>query len=560
MSEKNILPQSLILENRIGIRRGVFIVLLLFLFVFLPWLTGQQELYRQEGVFAAIAAEYTDGTEFAVNGISASAHHQILRDAWPLYPAVVSLFSRWFPMEIVLRSVTVMMLGILSLLAGINTAVRSNKRAGLVAALCCFGTLFALDKGIDGRPETMAACFLLAAQLLFFHYGSRHADWNSAWIASSVFLSLGFLTVGPVVILFFVFPLLFLRRPLSFSGKFRTPGFLAGVILLLGTVIGWLLPLGLDWRHYAYSSGVEIVPLSDYLCNILSFPFIFPVRMMPWSLVMWLPFCVALQAISPVPVFSRYLRTLFFSMLALVWLLPGTSSMLIFFLIGPLAILTGLNYDLGVRRYGSFLRRSLLAGGFVFPALILVLLFILFLPDKYMEIFCDTEKLEFRKDVQYFYFAMAGIGILTVLGIIFCYGRKRFPVWVQVLLLSFGIGVIGTVVLLPSRMMENDWRKFGSDVHQALPSEALRIYKYKIDGMYCGLFYVGVPVYTLEELEKLDALEDTVYLISAAAPVYPDRVWTPLLPAGYKCRGVEVSLWRGERPVDEENIPENEDE
>ena len=84
MSEKNILPQSLILENRLGIRRGVFIVLLLFLFVFLPWLTGQQELYRHEGVFAAIAAEYTDGTEFAVNGISASAHHQILRDAWPL--------------------------------------------------------------------------------------------------------------------------------------------------------------------------------------------------------------------------------------------------------------------------------------------------------------------------------------------------------------------------------------------------------------------------------------------------------------------------------------------
>ena len=560
MSKKNILPQSLILENRIGIRRGIFIVLLLFLFIFLPWLMGNQELFRQEGVFAAIAAEYADGTEFAVNGVSASAHHQILRDAWPLYPAVVSLFARWFSMETALRSVSVVMLGILSLLAGINTAIRSNKRSGLVAALCCFGTLFALDKGINGGPETMAACFLLAAQLLFFHYGSRHADWNSAWIASAIFLSLGFLTIGPVVILFFVFPLLFLRRPLSFSGKFRSPGFLAGFILLLSTVIGWLLPLGLDWRHYAYSSGVEIVPLADYLCNVLSFPFIFPVRMMPWSLVMWLPFCVALQAISPVPVFSRYLRTLFFSMLTLVWLLPGASSMLIFFLIGPLAILTGLNYDLGVRRYGGFLRRVLLAGGMVFPILILLLLFVVFLPDRYLGISGDVGKLKFRESIQYFYFALSGIGILTALGVFFCCGRKRFPVWVQILLLSFGIGVISSTVSLPLRMMENDWRKFGTDVRNALPSDAQRIFKYKIDGMYCGLFYVGVPVYTLEDLARLESLEDTVYLVSAAAPVYPDRVWTPLLPAGYKCRGVEVTLWRGERPLDEESIPENEDE
>ena len=560
MSEKNILPQSLILENRIGIRRGIFIVLLLFLFIFLPWLMGNQELFRQEGVFAAIAAEYADGTEFAVNGVSASAHHQILRDAWPLYPAVVSLFARWFSMETALRSVSVVMLGILSLLAGINTAIRSNKRSGLVAALCCFGTLFALDKGINGGPETMAACFLLAAQLLFFHYGSRHADWNSAWIASAIFLSLGFLTIGPVVILFFVFPLLFLRRPLSFSGKFRSPGFLAGFILLLSTVIGWLLPLGLDWRHYAYSSGVEIVPLADYLCNVLSFPFIFPVRMMPWSLVMWLPFCVALQAISPVPVFSRYLRTLFFANLALVWLLPGASSSLIFFLIGPLSILTGLNYDLGVRRYGGFLRRVLLAGGMVFPILILLLLFVVFLPDRYLGIFGNVGKLKFRESIQYFYFALSGIGILTALGVFFCCGRKRFPVWVQILLLSFGIGVISSTVSLPLRMMENDWRKFGTDVRNALPSDAQRIFKYKIDGMYCGLFYVGVPVYTLEDLARLESLEDTVYLVSAAAPVYPDRVWTPLLPAGYKCRGVEVTLWRGERPLDEESIPENEDE
>ena len=100
--------------------------------------------------------------------------------------------------------------------------------------------------------------------------------------------------------------------------------------------------------------------------------------------------------------------------------------------------------------------------------------------------------------------------------------------------------------------MERDWRKFGSDVRKVLPQDAVKIYKYKIDGMYCGLFYTGVVVHTLEQLEKLDSMEDTVYLISASAPVYPDRVWTPLLPEGYTCRGVELSLWKGERPLEEE--------
>ncbi|MBE6378036.1 MAG: hypothetical protein E7051_04365 [Lentisphaerae bacterium] len=556
MSKKELLPQSLILENRIGIRRGIFLTVLLFLFIFLPWLISQRELFRQEGVFAAIAAEFFEGADFAANGANASAHHQLLRDAWPLYPAVVSFFHRFMPMEMALRFISAFMLGILSLIAGKAAAARCGSRAGIVSALCCFGTLFALDKGVNGGPESMAACFLLSAQLLFYHYGYSRGDWNSAWISSAVLLALGFFTAGPAVILFFIFPLIFMRRPLSYSGKFRIPGFFAGVILLAVSVIGWLLPLGLDWRHYAYSSGVEIMPFSEYIIDVIAFPFVFAVRMMPWCLVMWLPFCVALQAVSPQAVFSRYHRTLFFSMLALVWLIPGASSLLIFFLIGPLAILTGMYYELGVRRYGRSLRRGLAFGGLAFPLMMLLVLMILFLPEKYIAIFGDAEKMSFRAAPEYFYLAVGAVILLAVLAMFFCYSRKRLPVWTQIMLICFGISIIGTVEMLPYRLMEKDWRKFGSDVRNVLPPDAEKLYKYEIDGMYCGLFYTGVPVYTLEQLEKLDSLEDTVYLISASAPVYPDREWTPLLPEGYKCRGVEVSVWKGERPLEDEGLDE----
>ena len=58
--ESELLPLSLKLENRIGIRRGVLLVLVLFLLLCLPWLTSQRELFRQEGLYAAVAADYVE--------------------------------------------------------------------------------------------------------------------------------------------------------------------------------------------------------------------------------------------------------------------------------------------------------------------------------------------------------------------------------------------------------------------------------------------------------------------------------------------------------------------
>ena len=166
--------------------QGFLILFFSFVLIYGLWMTPARELFRQEGVFAAIAAEYADNLWNPADGITAKAHNVMLSDAWPLYPAVVSLFYRFMPMESALRLVSVVMLGSLSLLSGITAALRCNKRAGLVAAVCCFGSFFVFDQGIWGGPEAMAGCFLLSAQLLFFHYGSRYA-WR---FASSAYVGL----------------------------------------------------------------------------------------------------------------------------------------------------------------------------------------------------------------------------------------------------------------------------------------------------------------------------------------------------------------------------------
>ncbi len=549
MDNQEILPLSLRLENRIGSRRGILLSIVLFLILFLPWLISSQELFRQEGLYAAAATDLIEHSWTPAMGATTQAHGVPLRNIWPLYPLTVSLLYRCgIPMESALRIISALMLGVLSLLSGISAGCRCSKRAGIVAACCGFATLFALEKGVYGGPEAMSACFLLAAQLLFFHYGSRLADWNSAWISSSLFLALGFLTSGPIVLIFFIFPLFFLRRPLSFAGKFRTPGFLAGVILLLVVILTWALPLGLSLRSYASSTEWEIIFTGKYWLEILLFPLEFPLRMLPWSLLMWMPFCVALQSISQTPVFSRYLRTLFFSMFALAWLIPGGSSKLIFFLIGPLSILTGLTYELGIRRYGVFLRKALITSGMFFPATVLVILGITFLPESIVTMLGEPEKMLFRNEIPgYLWLALLAIMVLTGLAVLYSYGIRRMPVWTELFLICCGIAVGAAVEFLPYRMMEKDWRKLGSDVRNALPENTAKIYKYDIDGMYCGLFYVGTPVYQLHSLNELDEKEDVIYVISSGLPLDPNRVWTPLLPDNYTCRGVPLSLWKGVR-------------
>ncbi len=552
--DKKKLPLALIVENRAGFRLGILLIAALFLLTFLPWLGTEREMLRQEGFFAAIASEYIENGRILKDGIAATAHHQIVEDAYPLYPTAVSLLSRCgVPMESALRIISVLMLGVLSLLAGIAAASRSNFRAGAVAACCCMGTLLALDNAVVGGPETMAACFLFSAQLLFFHYGSRLADWNSAWISAAILVSLGFLTAGPVVVLFFAVPLVFLRRPLSSAEKFRTPGFIAGAVLLVLVVASWALPIGLALRQYAVESGFTVVPLKNYLFDLLLFPVKLPWLLLPWTLVMWLPFCMALQAVSPLPVLGLYSRTLVVAMTALAWLLPENNDALLFYLIAPLAVQTGLYYELGVRRYGIKLRKMLSAASVFFPVAGVCVLIIYFLPEKFEKYLPLVSELPFGRMPDRILGALAALGFFTVLAILFNAGLRKFPFWINVVILNLGISAAAMVLVLPYQAEKAECRKFGNDIRAILPSNAGKIYKYDIQGMYNGLFYTGKPVYKLRKDERLPEKKGHVYLISTGYPDVAGWSWQPLLPSDYNYRGVTVALWEGTPvPADDE--------
>jgi drug/metabolite transporter (DMT)-like permease len=146
-------------------------------------------------------------------------------------------------------------------------------------------------------------------------------------------------------------------------------------------ILMWYLPYHLEGVKVASSyPQMSFLDTGDYFRHLLTFPLDLGVRLMPWLLLAWAPFCVAIQTLDPTPIFSRFLRTLFLVDFFLLWITPLDEVHDWLILLGPLAIMTALNYELNVRRYGNvYSRLGNLAAAVLLPgSAILLLGFFLF--------------------------------------------------------------------------------------------------------------------------------------------------------------------------------------
>ncbi len=524
---------------------GILVLIAAFLALYEPWWIGVRELFRQEGLYAVQAAEYS--LESAV----VTAHGVTSQSAFPLFPALVSLLVRLTgaPMEYALRLISIAMLGATAVLVYVAAASERSWRSGCVAAAMFLSSWLAVEKGIDGYPTTTSAFLLLAAQLVFFQFGIRRNSWNQGWILNLALLSLGFLAGGFSVLLYFVFPMFFFRRPLSVRSKFSKPGFAVGMVLLATTVSFWFLS---GWELSSRGEALQEFlwrdnSFRDYLVNVLMFPVELPLRLMPWTLIAWIPFCVALQALDETPIFSRYLRTLSFATLGLLWLLPESDPREILFLLGPWSIQVGIHYELAMRRYGFKIRKLLvLSEVFAFLCAGILLVFC-FVPEKWLTPFISLEQsLAFRESGGYFLSALAAAALAALLAMAIRCGRRSWPVWLILLLTSVAGGLFYWGIMQPYRAQENDKRRFGETVATALAREpAGKLYKSNILDLYGELYYSKAEVLRILELDELPPSETVVYLISTEFPQYPDRSWINLLSPDYAYRGHRLFLWKG---------------
>ncbi|MDD5698736.1 MAG: hypothetical protein PHH77_08995 [Victivallaceae bacterium] len=514
--------------------------------IFCPWRLGERELYWDEDYYAVqtLELEYTPPIAFA--------HGEFTYNSSPLFPLVVSWLRTDLdlPLEFVLRLVSVLGLAGLSCLVWIAARNAGGVQAAAVAAAVMISSNIVIEKTVDGYPDTLALLFLTAGWLIWFSLGVGRGGWNLAWMAGFFFCGLAFYTTGFIAVLYFIFPLIFMRRPLTIWRKLKKPGFIAGLLILAAFVLAWWLP------HLVFTD-IGIRPLAfkpggiwEYLRHLAFFPVDAAVRFLPWVLIAWVPFCVAFMPLDRTPIFSRFLRTLFFGSFFILWLMPDSEARDLLLLVPPVAILTGTNYGFFIRRYGRYFPRFFGYFGWLALLCAAVVTGFYLLPDEWLNPFISVSRgISFRHLLSNRINAGIGAGLMVLIGLILLLAR-RLPIWIAVLLLSCGPALFLWSVVVPYKAQARGKQTLGRQLRQALQKERIPadevIYKSAIKDLYGECYYMGYRVKKIHSLQELPKDKKVVYLISTDYPEEPTREWTDLLPTDTRYRGRPVCLRRGE--------------
>lgn len=521
-----------------------------FLMMYSPIQIGDRELYWREADYAAAA------TEMSMTMPCTTAHGKILSDTYPLFPWLAAYFDRVLGIDtvIALRLISVLSLAILTLIIWETGRHAAGIQAAAVAAAFMMSSNIVAEKTLDGYPNMTALLFLASAWFTWFTYGAVKGSWNMAWVISSFFCGLSFYANGWSSIIYFYFPLIFMRRPLTIWQKLRKPGFLAGLAIILFFVLMWGIPrwksgTDIPFADYAFYTNT----FSEYIQHLLFFPFDTFMRLLPWAIILWPAFCPAYFPLDKNPIFSRYLRTISISIFALICLSPYSKVRDILVLCPPLAILTGINYQLFARRhrfqYAKFLKflsvAPIIAGGAIIAFYLL--------PPQWIDGIVQLNRgITFRENSKYIILGTIYGSLLIATGIFLVIKTKsQLRLWVHILLLMTCAMLAFWAVGHPYKSQEDSKQSLGLYLRNALGkayTPTMTVYKDKvIEGLYGECYYLGCNVKEINSYSELPQNKDEVFLISTDVPMFTERLWTNMLPRHMQHKDRKIYLWKGEK-------------
>ena len=479
------------------------------------------------------------------------AHGELIPLSFPLFPwLAAALHQMGVSIELALRGISIGALGILTVMVWETGRRAVGLQAGVVAAAMMLSSNIVMEKALDGYPTLLCAALLLTAWLTWFWFGAVGGHWNRAWMYSMFFGGLSFYTVGWEGIVYYFVPLIFMRRPLSFWPKLQRAGFYNGIAILVFFILLWGIPRwssGEVFRSLPLGRG-EFEGYGEHLIN---FPFDVIVRFLPWTFIAWAPFCVALQPLEQNPIFCRFLRTIVISLFVVLWVSPYTEARDIVLLAPPLALLTGMNYWIVIRRYGNQIKA--IQPYFAFGALIIGAAIIVFYTTPifwWSNMIHLSRGCEFHDQSKYLLLGM-GNGILAMLAalVILLAPRERVSIWGAVLVLTAIVGMAFWSLPHPYRAQEASKRVMGQELRKAIESAGVEpevVYKdNRIGFLYGECYYMGYPVKTIKKINELPVEKRDIFLLSNEFPLDPSRIWTNLLPDRKKYLRDKIYLWHG---------------
>lgn len=313
----------------------------------LPWMELRGS---DEAVFAAVAREMLETRKFFTPAFQGQP-----AQIFPLYPWLVCLCSGFqTPGVLSVRLPAVLSVFGLALEAFLVARRHRDAQAGSLAAAIVLTTFGAMRVGIYGQAETLHAFLLSSAWFAWHGLGVLERRWRLAWGCALGLVFLDVLSTGLRGILLFYLPLLLTSMPPRTRRLLRSREHLECLCCLaLGLYLWFTLvcpqPLT-GWYALVGPLSSSAVP-EGFFSHLLHFPLRCLRDLMPWSLFLWIPFCLALKPLEPAGSLCGFLRAVILTLFLLHWFMPGYSSLMMLPVLPGLAVVMSFNLPIVLHRW-----------------------------------------------------------------------------------------------------------------------------------------------------------------------------------------------------------------
>ena len=497
------------------------------------------ELSHEEALHATIAREMLHNNDFVTPHFQGSAILVAPMCAWML-----SLIS----MTVGLNEATIRLVGILPavLLALICmfTVRRTVPGGGALAtgAAVCF-SLAAIYIGGVAENDMLFALFINAAWISFYLLSRERKRWMYAWSTAHLLLVCALLTGGIQALFFFYFPLLLMRRPLKIIRRLWKLEHLFPLAVLLIGMICWLLlvPFVKEEVVRVFQEFTPAEHAVGYLRRVVEFPLRAVIGFLPWVFLAWPGFCAAFHPLEKNPVLCQYLRTIVYSLFYFFWIIPASDSKVLLPLIGPVAILLGMNYQLLIRRYSRQLRMLPLAlSGIAVAGIIATAVTGVLLRLQVITWQVPTPMILVTSGCM-----LAAAGIVTAVWL----NRRKAPVWLLVAgsVMAVQLTAVGSFQVY-NHLYNSHSRDFAHGFSTSLPP-GITVYEI-IPGhdLYPSeCYYLNRRVVRLNNIKDLPVRAKNVYVLGRhRMPISPFYEWHELSDIT-EYKKMKLRLWEGVR-------------
>ncbi|MBO4512609.1 MAG: hypothetical protein J5746_07560 [Victivallales bacterium] len=331
--------------------KSIALLVTLSLLVFMANISLPQLRRSDEALNAAYALE------MAGDGFAETALYGVSVPGYPLYPWLVKICSLGgIPTTFALRLPAFIALAIIAIASGIFALKLQSSFAGIIASCIVMLSVVSFKIGILANVDIVASCLISCAWYLLYIYGWSKRQWGIAWTIALALVFICTFGWGLKAVLIFYLPMFFLWNRLDGFETLQSSQHIVSALVALALMVARYFvfpntPL-LPWKALAFVNPPET--FADYIWHLVGMLPKTAFYLLPWTLLSWAPFCLALRQFELHRTACHYLRVIVSSTFVLFLVLPGGSPLHLLPVLGPFAVLMGVHSEIVLRRYRDF--------------------------------------------------------------------------------------------------------------------------------------------------------------------------------------------------------------